>query len=227
MAMRQPKTRNTRAQLNLLIDEIKMEFRNTAHHTGVPEMSPQVELALRQVPRQIFVPERDRDYAFGNYPLPIGHNQTISQPYIVALMTEILGLSPSSRVLEIGTGCGYQTAILAAIAAEVYSIEILAPLAKLADMNLRQLQYSNVRLRIGDGYNGWPEAAPFDAIMVTACAEKVPPPLLAQLGPGGRMIIPLENPIHQQDLYLLFRDQQGGLHRRSVLPVRFVPFTRA
>lgn len=218
---------DTNVQLNQLIDEIKTEFRDTAQHTGLSQLSPAVEQALRQVPRPIFVPERDRDYAFGNYPLPIGHNQTISQPYIVALMTEILDLTADSRVLEIGTGCGYQTAILAAIANKVYSVEILEPLATKAANHLKSLGYRNVHLRTGDGYLGWRTASPYDAIIVTACAQQPPPPLLAQLAPGGRMIIPLETNSFQQKLYLLFRDQEGGLHRRPILPVRFVPFTRA
>lgn len=214
-------------QLNTLIDQIKTEYRETASYTGLSRLDTRVEQALRSVPRPEFVPERDRRYAYGNYPLPIGHNQTISQPYIVALMTDLLSLDSYSKVLEIGTGCGYQTAVLANIAREVYSIEIVQELSAIAADHLRELNYTNVHLRIGDGYGGWPESAPYDAIMVTACAEEVPPPLLAQLGSGGRMIIPLQTSYYQQELFLVFRDEYDELQRRSILPVRFVPFIRA
>jgi len=214
-------------QLNALIDQIKNEYRETACYTGLSQMDTRVEQALRSVPRPTFVPERDRRYAYGNYPLPIGYNQTISQPYIVALMTDLLALDSYSRVLEIGTGCGYQTAVLASIAREVYSIEIVQELSAMAADHLRELHYSNVHLRVGDGHEGWPESAPFDAIMVTACAEEVPSPLLEQLGSGGRMIIPLQDSYYQQELYLLFRDEHDQLQRRPILPVRFVPFIHA
>jgi protein-L-isoaspartate(D-aspartate) O-methyltransferase len=163
--------------------------------------------------------------AYADHPLPIGHDQTISQPYVVAFMTEALALDPHSVVLEIGAGSGYQAAICAEIAREVYSIEILEPLAKSAAQVLASLGYANVHIRTGDGYYGWPEAGPFDAIIGTAAALEVPPPLVAQLKPGGRMILPVEGQYGLQNLILLTKDEQGQLHRDAVMPVRFVPMT--
>jgi protein-L-isoaspartate(D-aspartate) O-methyltransferase len=178
--------------------------------------------ALRKVPRHLFVPSEERAQAYNDYPLAIGYGQTISQPYIVAYMTEALELKPHDRVLEIGTGSGYQAAILAELVAEVYSIEIVAPLAKEAEARLRRLGYSNVQVRAGDGYRGWPEAAPFDAIIITAAPRNVPQPLLDQLREGGRMVLPLG--AWDQELVRL-RRSGGGILRESLLPVRFVPMT--
>jgi len=178
--------------------------------------------ALRKVPRHLFVPPEEQGEAYDDYPLAIGHGQTISQPYIVAYMTEALELKPRDRVLEIGTGSGYQAAILAELAAEVYSIEIVEPLAKQAEARLRRLGYSKVQVRAGDGYRGWPEAAPFDAIIVTAAPGHIPQPLVDQLREGGRMILPLGQ--WEQDLVRLRRTREGIL-REYLLPVRFVPMT--
>ncbi|MCX7712923.1 MAG: protein-L-isoaspartate(D-aspartate) O-methyltransferase [Chthoniobacterales bacterium] len=178
--------------------------------------------AMRKVPRHEFVPEKYRSEAYEDHPLPIGHGQTISQPYIVAFMTEKIAPKPTDRILEIGTGSGYQAAILAELAAEVYSIEIIEPLAEFARSNLQRLGYKNVHIRTGDGYLGWPEAAPFDAIIVTCAPNEIPPPLIAQLREGGRMIIPVGNAFQQ---LILLEKREGSLHQQAVLPVRFVPMT--
>ncbi|TAH39603.1 MAG: protein-L-isoaspartate(D-aspartate) O-methyltransferase [Planctomycetota bacterium] len=178
--------------------------------------------AMRRVPRHAFVPAELRAEAYADHPLPIGHGQTISQPYIVAFMTEALGLRGGEKVLEIGTGSGYQAAVLAEIAGEVFTIEIVEPLARAAEQRLREHGYHNVRVRAGDGYQGWPEAAPFDAVIVTAAPERVPQPLLDQLRPGGRLVIPVGGA--WQELILLEKTAQG-LRERRLLPVRFVPMT--
>lgn len=187
-------------------------------------LSERVLSALRKVPREEFVPAEYRAESYSDKPLPIGYDQTISQPYIVALMTEELQLRPTDRVLEIGTGSGYQAAILAELAGEVYSIEIIAPLAKNAEATLRRLGYKNVHVKTGDGYQGWLEHAPFDSVIVTCAPERVPQPLLDQLKEGGRMIIPVGGTF-AQELYL-FEKKQGRLQQSAVLPVRFVPMAR-
>ena len=192
---------------------------------GTPAIASAVLDALGRVPRHRFVPEVERDFAYLNRPLSIGYGQTISQPYIVAFMTDLLKLKPGSRVLEIGTGCGYQTAVLAETGAEVYSIEIVEPLASQAAEILQALGYRHVHVRQGDGYHGWVEHAPYDGIIVTAGASHVPQPLLDQLKPGGRMIIPLGQAYTTQELLLIIKDEQGAVHRQEVLPVRFVPLT--
>ena len=181
---------------------------------------PRVLEALRKVPRHRFVPPEMQALAYQDSPFPIGLGQTISQPYVVAFMTEALELKPSDRVLEIGTGSGYQAAVLSVLAREVYSIEILEQLGKEAEARLKQMGYANVRVRIGNGYNGWPEAAPFDAIIVTAAPSDVPPTLVAQLRPGGRMVVPVGRWF--QDLIRLRRTVKG-VERESLLPVSFVP----
>jgi protein-L-isoaspartate(D-aspartate) O-methyltransferase len=183
--------------------------------------------AMRTVPRHEFVPANLRDEAYGDHPLPIGHGQTISQPYIVGYMTALLDLGPRSRVLEIGTGSGYQAAILAEIAGEVYTVEIIRPLATTAAERLRRLGYGRVHVRCGDGFDGWKEAAPFDAIIVTAAAGFVPPPLVEQLKPGGRLIIPVGSVYGAQNLVLVEKAHDGALTTRTLLPVRFVPLVRA
>jgi protein-L-isoaspartate(D-aspartate) O-methyltransferase len=179
--------------------------------------------AMVKVPREEFVPPNLRSASYEDRPLPIGYGQTISQPYIVAVMTEQLRPKPSDRVLEIGTGSGYQAAILAELVADIYTIEIVEPLAKIAEATLQRLGYKNVHVKAGDGYQGWPEHAPFDAIIVTAAPDHVPQPLSAQLKEGGRMIIPVGG-FGNQELYLLEK-KNGELQRRAVLPVRFVPMT--
>src|SRR5438067_3348427 len=177
--------------------------------------------AMRKVPREEFVPAEFRAESYTDRPLPIGYDQTISQPFIVAFMTEKLRPKPTDHVLEIGTGSGYQAAILAELVAEVYSIEIVAPLAHTAEATLQRLGYKNVHVKVGDGYKGWPENAPFDAITVTCAPDHVPQPLIDQLKEGGRMIIPVGS-FGDQELYLLEK-KNGELQRRAVLPVRFVP----
>jgi protein-L-isoaspartate(D-aspartate) O-methyltransferase len=177
--------------------------------------------AMAKVPREEFVPPESRGASYADGPLPIGYGQTISQPYIVAFMTEELQLKPSDRVLEIGTGSGYQAAILAELVAEVDTIEIVEPLAKNAETTLQRLGYKNVHVKAGDGYKGWPEGAPFDAIIVTCAPDRVPQPLTDQLKDGGRMIIPVGERF-AQELYLLEK-KNGHLKESAVLPVRFVP----
>jgi protein-L-isoaspartate(D-aspartate) O-methyltransferase len=183
--------------------------------------------AMRIVPRHLFVPEERRKEAYADRPLPIGEEQTISQPYIVASMTEQLRLTNVSKVLEIGTGSGYQAAVLAQITPHVYTIEIKRKLADAAAERLRRLGYTTVKARHGDGYFGWPEAAPFDAIMVTAAAPHVPPPLVRQLKPGGRLILPVGRPFATQDLVLVTKDQDGKVRTKSLYAVSFVPLTGA
>src|SRR5881397_4298244 len=178
---------------------------------------------MAKVPREEFVPPDSRAGSYEDGPLPIGYGQTISQPYIVAFMTEQLRLKPSDRVLEIGTGSGYQAAILAELMSQVYSIEIVERLAKNAEATLQRLGYENVHVKIGDGYKGWPEAAPFDAIIVTCAPDKVPQPLIDQLKDGGRMVIPVGERF-AQELYLLEK-KNGQLKQSATLPVRFVPMT--
>jgi len=181
--------------------------------------------AMRTVPRHLFVPEEERDYAYGDYPLPIGFGQTISQPYIVALMTELLELKPGDKVLEVGTGSGYQAAVLASIpGVEVYSVEIIPELAQSAKERLERLGY-RVHCKQGDGYYGWPEHAPFDAIIVTAAPDHVPPPLVQQLGEGGRMVIPIGPPGGYQTLWKFVKEKGGELKAYNMGGVAFVPLT--
>ncbi len=181
--------------------------------------------ALAAVPRHEFVPASGREAAYANRPLPIGHGQTISQPTIVALMTMLLDVGPGPRVLELGTGSGYQAAVLAELGVRVYTIEIVPALGESARARLARLGYAEVAVRIGDGYSGWPEAAPFDAIIVTAAANHIPPPLLEQLRPGGRLVIPVGNPFGAQHLTVATRDAHGRVRTQKILPVRFVPLT--
>jgi len=186
--------------------------------------NPRVLAAMARVPRHELVPSILRSLAYADRPLPIGHGQTISQPFIVAFMTEALNPAPADRVLEIGTGSGYQAAVLAELVAKVYTIEIVSPLGERARADLARLGYGNVFVRVGDGYEGWPEHAPFDAIIVTCSPEHVPQPLVDQLRDGGRMIIPVGDPQGGQELYLL--EKRGTkVVKRAVLPVRFVPMT--
>jgi protein-L-isoaspartate(D-aspartate) O-methyltransferase len=185
---------------------------------------PRVLDAMRRVERHAFVPASERAEAYGDHPLPIGHGQTISQPYIVALMTELARVRPGARVLEIGTGSGYQAAVLAVLAREVYSIEIVEALAREAAARLKALGYANVTVRAGDGYRGWPDRAPFDAILVTAAPPEIPQPLLDQLAVGGRLVAPVGEEGGHQELVVVERTA-AGLRRWAVAPVRFVPMT--
>jgi len=207
----------------LIDDDRAAERRRMVEEWLAPHIGDAAVLdAMRRVPRHRFVPARYAKSAYYNRPLPIGHGQTISQPYIVALMTELLELGPESRVLEVGTGSGYQTAILAELAGEVWSIELLEPLGRQAADLLASLGYEGLHLRIGDGFQGWPEAAPFDAIIVTCAPESIPPPLLEQLAEGGRLVIPVGERLTDQRL-LQVRKVDGETVTREVTPVRFVP----
>lgn len=189
--------------------------------------SPDVLAAMRHVPRHWFVPEHLRNLAYSDQPLPIGEDQTISQPYMVALMTESLKLTRESKVLEIGTGSGYQAAVLSEITPHVFTIEIVEPLARRAIDTLEQRGYRTVKVRIGDGYAGWPEHAPFDAIIVTCAPDHIPPKLTEQLKAGGRMCIPVGSAHGVQELVLTTKNHDGTLGRRTLIPVRFVPMTGA
>ena len=182
--------------------------------------------AVRTVPRHEFVPAGERGRAYEDTPLPIGHGQTISQPSLVAMMTELIRPRPGMRVLEVGTGSGYQAAVLAAAGTRVWTIEIFEVLADEARARLARLGYDQVEVRYGDGYAGWPEAAPFDAVMVTAAADEIPPTLLDQLAPGGRLVMPVGSPGSDQALVVVQKDRTGRISRRDLLPVRFVPLLR-
>ena len=184
---------------------------------------PKVLEVMGRIARHRFVPERLADSAYADHPLPIGHNQTISQPYIVALMTQLAECKPQSRVLDIGTGSGYQAAVLGELCKEVYSIEILKPLAEEAGKRLKALGYKNIEVRHGDGYRGWPEHAPFDVIIVAAAPPEVPPPLVEQLSPGGRLVLPVGR--FFQQLVVIEKDKDGTVRRKPNIPVRFVPMT--
>jgi len=210
-----------------LLAEIDADMRATAGSTGRSVLSPAVRRAMATVPRERFVPPELAARAHDNRPLPIGEGQTISQPFIVALMTELLDPKPTDVMLEVGTGSGYQAAVLAACVQRVYSIEILAPLAARARTALDSAGVRNVETRVGDGYLGWPEAAPFDGIVVTAAPDHVPPALVAQLAPGGRLVIPVGAIEFGQDLLLIRKEPDGRTVTRRTIAVRFVPLTRA
>jgi protein-L-isoaspartate(D-aspartate) O-methyltransferase len=206
-----------------MVAEIEAMYAETRSLTGLPAMAPRVRAALGKVERHRLVPPEQRELAYRNHPLPIGQGQTISQPYIVALSTDLIAPQPQHVVLEVGTGSGYQAAVLAEIVRKVYSIELLEPLALAARKSLAELRYQNIEIRIGDGYQGWPERAPFDAIVVTAAAPQVPEALVEQLKPGGRLVIPVGEAGGAQDLLLIVKTAAGKLERKSILPVRFVP----
>jgi len=208
-----------------LVNAIKQDVRNTSFYINKTALDAKVMQAIADVPRHQFVPQSQRQFAYLNRPLPIGHGQTISQPYIVALMTDLLKIKASDKALEIGTGSGYQAAILAKLADKVYSIEIIEELYHRATKALHQLGYDNVTTRTADGYYGWQQAAPFDVIVVTAAASHVPPPLIKQLKPGGRMVIPIGSPFMVQQLVLLEKDSKGNIRSQQILPVRFVALT--
>ena len=214
------------AERDRMLAEIAATARATSAETGRPRFGDAVMAAIGRVPRHRFVPPDQARAAYENRALPIGNGQTISQPYIVALMTDLLDPKPGDSVLEIGTGSGYQAAVLAELVARVYTVEILASLAEGAAKLLKELGYRNVESRIGDGYQGWPQAAPFDAIMVTAAIAEPPGPLLDQLKRGGRMVIPVGAAGATQRLVVIDKRSDGTLVTRPALPVRFVPFTR-
>ena len=209
-----------------MVDEIAAMARETGGETGRPRFGDAVMAAMGKVPRHRFVPPEQEARAYENRPLPIGGGQTISQPYIVALMTDLLDVRAGQVVLEVGTGSGYQAAVLGEIAAKVYSIEIVEPLGTRAMRLLQALGYRNVFVRIGDGYKGWPDHAPFDAILVTAAPEEIPRPLIEQLRPGGRMVVPVGPRFDVQQLLVIEKQSDGSATTRRVLTVRFVPLTR-
>ncbi len=206
-----------------LVEAIREHVRETSQYLGRDALNPKVLQVLGTIPRQEFVPAAYRAEAYDDRPLPIGYGQTISQPSIVAIMTDLLDLEPDQRVLEIGTGSGYQAAVLSRLVDQVYSIEIIEPLGKSAAELFARFGYDNIRTHTGDGYYGWEAAAPFDAIVVTAAASHIPPPLLKQLKPGGRMVIPVGTHFLTQQLLLVIKDEDGGIHSRQLLPVAFVP----
>lgn len=208
-----------------LLSSIAADVEATSLYLDKKALDPRVMEAMAKVPRQEFVPEDQKPYAYENRPLPIGYGQTISQPYIVAIMTDMLNLSPDSTVLEIGTGSGYQVAILAVLVKQVYSMEIVEPLGEQAIQRLARLGYGNVQVRLGDGYYGWPEHAPYDAIVVTAAGSHIPAPLIAQLKVGGRMVIPVGSRFLTQQLLLVKKLPEGKITTEQIMPVRFVPLT--
>lgn len=212
-------------QRNELVKEIYEHVRMTRHYIDKETLDPKVMEMLGKVPRHEFVPSSQRHNAYQNRPLPIGHGQTISQPFIVALMTDLLQVSKDSVVLEIGTGSGYQAAVLSDLTRKVYTIEIIEPLARKAKKRLHRLNYSNVHTKTGDGYYGWVEHGPYDAIIVTAAADHVPPPLIRQLKPGGRMVIPVGSRFQTQQLLLIIKGKDDSFTTRQILPVVFVPLT--
>jgi len=209
-----------------MVEAIRAEVGATARETGRRRLAPVVLAALGRVPRHELVPEGLRDEAYENRPLPIGYGQTISQPYIVAIMTDLLEVGRGDKVLEVGTGSGYQAAVLAELVDEVYTVEIIPELAREAKASLARLGYDNVTARHADGFFGWQEHAPFDGIVVTAASSHVPPPLIEQLAPGGRMVIPVGSPFAVQQLMLVEKGRDGKVRTRQLLPVAFVPLTR-
>ena len=213
------------AERQAMIRAIQADVIETSVYIGKEAFDPAVMRAMASVPRHEFVPQNQKAHAYENRPLPIGYGQTISQPYIVALMTDLLGLSKDDKVLEIGTGSGYQAAILNELTAHVFTIEIIEPLGKKAIETYKRLHLDNINVRIGDGYFGWEEQAPFDAIIVTAAADHVPPPLVKQLKNGGRMVIPVGSRFFVQQLVLVTKDDKGKITTKQLLPVRFVPLT--
>ena len=208
-----------------LLDTIEREVALFGTGDGEHRLEPQVMNALAKVPRERFVPADLATRAYDNRPLPIGHGQTISQPLIVAVMTHLLRVQPGARVLEVGTGSGYQTAILAELAEELVTIEVVEELAAGAAAKLRELGYERIEFRTGDGAAGCPERAPFDAIRVTAAAQSIPQALIDQLAPAGRLVIPIGNDPLAQDLFLVEKDQEGSVRQRRLFPVAFVPLT--
>jgi len=219
----EPFAQDLAAQRARMVAEVEAMYADTRTITGLPAMSSRVRTALGKVERHRLVPADRRELAYRNHPLPIGSGQTISQPYIVALSTDLVAPEPHHVVLEVGTGSGYQAAILAEIVQKVYSIEIIEPLALTARKALSDLQYKNIEIRVGDGYKGWPEQAPFDGIVVTAAAPRVPEALVAQLKVGGRMVIPVGASGAIQELLLIVKTAPDRIERKSVLQVRFVP----
>lgn len=213
------------ADIEAMLHDIEAEANYACRMTGRSTLDDHVLDAMSRVPRQRFVRKNFRSHAYDNSPLPIGKGQTISQPFIVALMTDLVAPKRDDKVLEVGTGSGYQTAVLAEMVDQLYTIEIIPKLAERSQRLLEKQGYSNINYRIGNGYFGWPEEAPFDAIMVTAAAEEIPQPLIDQLAPGGRLVLPVGKRHYAQDLMLLQKDHSGQVHTSNLLPVSFVPLT--
>ena len=208
-----------------MVEEVSADMASSSSYGTRSAFGPAVIAAMEKVERHRFVPADLAAYSYLNRPLPIGYGQTISQPFIVALMTDLMNVRAGDTVLEIGTGSGYQAAVLAEIVSSVYSIEIVEPLGREAAQRLKSLGYRNVKTKVGDGYYGWPEAGQFDAIIVTAAASHVPPPLIRQLKPGGRIVIPLGTQFMTQYLMLVEKHKDGSVTTRQILPVAFVPLT--
>jgi protein-L-isoaspartate(D-aspartate) O-methyltransferase len=206
-----------------MLHDIEIEARYTRELIGRERFSARVMRAMGEVPREKFVPPNMRGAAFENGPLPIGHGQTISQPYIVALMTDLLEPEADHVILEIGTGCGYQTAILSRLCARVYTVEVVRELGVAAADRLQSLGYLNIEFLTGNGYAGWPDHAPYDGIIVTAAASHIPPALIEQLKPGGRLVIPVGEPYGYQNLMLVEKDERDAIHTHTILGVAFVP----
>ncbi len=211
--------------MEYMIKEIAADFAATADYTGVERGDARVMAAMRSVPREEFVSDTQREVAYFNRPLSIGHGQTISQPFIVALMTHFLTPQATDRVLEIGTGSGYQAAVLSKLVHSVYSVEIIPELAAQATEKLAALGYDNIHTRVGDGWHGWPEQGPYDGIIITAAGPDIPPLLVDQLKPGGRMVLPVGEPYAGQMLTLVSKEESGEITTRDLLPVAFVPLT--
>lgn len=212
-------------EVQRMLQDIAMEVRLTRRETGIDAFDERVMVAMKKVPRHEFVPLELQYRAYDNGPLPIGMGQTISQPYIVALMTDLLNSKASDHILEIGTGSGYQTAILSCLVKQVHSVEIVSTLTDRARNLLDKLGYANIELRTGDGYNGWPEHSPYDGIIVTAAAPEIPQPLIRQLKPGARLVIPVGLPYSYQELIVVEKQEDGKIKRKTVLGVSFVPLT--
>jgi len=208
-----------------MVKEIKADVTRTRAYIGKSELDDKVMHVIEKIEREKFISKKMRAFAYENHPLAIGFGQTISQPYIVALMTDMIQLKPDSIVLEIGTGSGYQAAVLASLTKQVYSLEIIEGLADQARLRLQELGYNNIEVRTGDGYYGWAEHAPFDAIIVTAASEQIPPPLVDQLKPGGKLIIPVGRQHQTQQLIILEKDLNSITRTQQILPVSFVPLT--
>jgi protein-L-isoaspartate(D-aspartate) O-methyltransferase len=222
-----PTEEDFRRMRERMVQVVERETAETENWTGAAKLGERVLQAMREVPRHEFVPDDHHREAYDNRPLPIGHGQTISQPFIVAIMTELLKPQEGDVVLEVGTGSGYQAAILSRLVSHVYSIEIIPELGEQAKERLERLGFTNVEVRVGDGYYGWQEHAPYDGIIVTAAAGNVPPALIDQLKPGGRMVIPVGSPFLTQQLVLIEKDDAGEIKTRQLLPVAFVPLTGA
>lgn len=208
-----------------MIAEIQETVTDTRRATAIARLNPEVMSALGTVPRHEFVPQKFHAVAYANRPLPVGHGQTISQPYIVALMTDLLEIDGDAVVLEVGTGSAYQAAVLAELVQRVYTMEIIEPLAIEAKKRLARLGYDNVKVKFADGYYGWPEKGPFDAVIVTAAVNHIPPSLVEQLRPGGRLVVPVGERFTVQHLLLVHKLDDGRVQVRQILPVRFVPLT--